>query len=894
MLLMDLLTCRRRSSGSGFPPRQQLCIWAAVFWRIVTLAVGGELSPADGPFPGASKRHLAGKRRLVIGPEAEIVNDAVYNSDYPFLGSLWIGGEAQCGGTLVRENWYLTAAHCLPYTAAEVSGMQVNFGTASASTQTVLRQVNLAVTHESYDEGDYKNDIALLRLDALPSGTAFTTTVQMPAANKSDGQDGQELMLVGWGSLDADCNTYADELRRGKVMIHGVDRCMWDGMNNRDPHYTEIQVCMEPYYEVVKADSDVVGSGCGDSGGPFLKTMPNGDLVQVGIVSYGYDAGASDVAVRVSSFMDWMTDKMDNPPAASTMPVKKVPVCNDAKGECCDNHSFKDAFDYSCEDWQGEQCDQQVEENFYKDQDYEDDLLKNCPAACGTCLPCKDSSGSCCDEFEYKTTQKQRGCTFFGSRNCWRALEQGWVATQAEEDALLDSCLESCENCPDARLTEDGCVCSKEWQMVGSDDMTMNYCGDPDGSGYDWCFKADPQCGTKDWGKCASVTPTATTATPTPAPPPVTAAPTAVPTAAPTAVPTAAPTLAPGATAAPTAVPTAAPTAVPTVAPTAVPTAAPTAGPPTAAPTAAPPTAAPTAAPTEVPTQQPTALPTTTPAPAATSTTATATVTGKPTPAPTPVPAQATVISTKLALPSVSDFDEAAFIQSVAESVTGLNASDVKVVAKEYTCDVSYTFPAGASLTVNDATAAIAQANSVSETQVTVTVSAGQRRRLEGERRLAGATVAATLTTSDSAVAQAFATSSTDTTKLSNKILAVTGKTVAAPTVKQAPQLAVSVQTEVVSGAAAPSTAKITERLTANLPTVSVAALDVAEPTTTTATTASTSAAPVQSTSKQDPPVSDFGENVSEASSCKPWTLLHAALSMLSALALRPPLDVLR
>eukprot|EP00929_Paragymnodinium_shiwhaense_P117900 TRINITY_DN8938_c0_g1_i2.p1 TRINITY_DN8938_c0_g1~~TRINITY_DN8938_c0_g1_i2.p1 ORF type:complete len:776 (+),score=161.14 TRINITY_DN8938_c0_g1_i2:77-2404(+) len=775
MLLMDLLTCRRRSSGSGFPPRQQLCIWAAVFWRIVTLAVGGELSPADGPFPGASKRHLAGKRRLVIGPEAEIVNDAVYNSDYPFLGSLWIGGEAQCGGTLVRENWYLTAAHCLPYTAAEVSGMQVNFGTASASTQTVLRQVNLAVTHESYDEGDYKNDIALLRLDALPSGTAFTTTVQMPAANKSDGQDGQELMLVGWGSLDADCNTYADELRRGKVMIHGVDRCMWDGMNNRDPHYTEIQVCMEPYYEVVKADSDVVGSGCGDSGGPFLKTMPNGDLVQVGIVSYGYDAGASDVAVRVSSFMDWMTDKMDNPPAASTMPVKKVPVCNDAKGECCDNHSFKDAFDYSCEDWQGEQCDQQVEENFYKDQDYEDDLLKNCPAACGTCLPCKDSSGSCCDEFEYKTTQKQRGCTFFGSRNCWRALEQGWVATQAEEDALLDSCLESCENCPDARLTEDGCVCSKEWQMVGSDDMTMNYCGDPDGSGYDWCFKADPQCGTKDWGKCAS-----------------------------------------------------------------------------------------------------------------------ATVTGKPTPAPTPVPAQATVISTKLALPSVSDFDEAAFIQSVAESVTGLNASDVKVVAKEYTCDVSYTFPAGASLTVNDATAAIAQANSVSETQVTVTVSAGQRRRLEGERRLAGATVAATLTTSDSAVAQAFATSSTDTTKLSNKILAVTGKTVAAPTVKQAPQLAVSVQTEVVSGAAAPSTAKITERLTANLPTVSVAALDVAEPTTTTATTASTSAAPVQSTSKQDPPVSDFGENVSEASSCKPWTLLHAALSMLSALALRPPLDVLR
>ena len=55
------------------------------------------------------------------------------------------------------------------------------------------------------------------------------------------------------------------------------------------------------------------------------------------------------------------------------------------------------------------------------------------------------------------------------------------------------------------RFTEDGCECKKSWLLsVGGElEKVDSYCGNPDNSPRDWCFKLDASCGDYNWAYCA-------------------------------------------------------------------------------------------------------------------------------------------------------------------------------------------------------------------------------------------------------------------------------------------------------------------------------------------------------------------------------------------------------
>eukprot|EP00929_Paragymnodinium_shiwhaense_P114584 TRINITY_DN8302_c0_g1_i1.p1 TRINITY_DN8302_c0_g1~~TRINITY_DN8302_c0_g1_i1.p1 ORF type:complete len:2437 (-),score=786.04 TRINITY_DN8302_c0_g1_i1:84-7394(-) len=403
------------------------------------------------------------------------------------------------------------------------------------------------------------------------------------------------------------------------------------------------------------------------------------------------------------------------------------------------------------------------------------------------------------------------------------------------------------------RLTERR-LATVELEVVddNDEDQTLDYkpCCYDDGMGAATKETSDAECPSCDPTAEPTAAPTPVpTVAPTPMPPGRTVAPTAVPTVVPTAVPTtavptAAPTpLPPGATAAPTAAPTVAPTPAPTVAPTAVPTAAPTPLPPgrTAAPTAVPTAVPPTAAPTPVPTAQPTAVPTAPPA---------------------------TVMSVKLQLASVADFDQTRYMESMA-AAAGLDKSQVEVVAVEYTLSTSYDFPAGTTITTAQATTAVANANGVAESAVTVTVSGARRLAADVERRLAGVTVAAEIKTTDASTAQAVTTSAANAASLSTALSAATGQTIPAPTVTQAPAVSVAVQTKLVSTTSQAVQAPAADALSTKYQevsgkTVTAAVANVVydtpapTPAPTATPTASPTAAPTDaSTNTTDPGVSD-------------------------------------
>jgi len=283
-----------------------------------------------------------------------------------------------------------------------------------------------------------------------------------------------------------------------------------------------------------------------------------------------------------------------------------------------------------------------------------------------------------------------------------------------------------------------------------------------------------------------------------------TAVPTSVPTSAPTNAPvtdapTAAPTNAP-VTDAPTAAPTNAQTPAPTNAVTDAPTPAPTnaAGNPTPAPTNAEsgPTSAPSSAPTSAPVTDtnpasPTAAPTTS---TTGSTTAAANTDGSTTGAAN-TDAPKITFDTKLTVSKATDFDRAAFLESIAES-SGVPAGNVVVKSVSFEVAVSYSF--AEDVTEDEVKAGAATSFGVAEDKIEVTLTPARRLLGVNGRRLA-VTADVKVTTDDAATADTISTNMAAATGLSDAISAATGKTITAPTVTAAPVMDVVVVTEVTS-----------------------------------------------------------------------------------------------
>ncbi|XP_056629782.1 serine protease snake-like [Diorhabda sublineata] len=228
--------------------------------------------------------------------------------EFPHMAALGYGAKNDnqwlCGGSLISENYVVTAAHCLS-TKSLGPVQYVRLGTTTLQTETLQSEdynVIQRIPYPSYVEGRQYDDIALLRLDR---SVEFSDYIAPICLHSSTVPDGVKLTATGWGRTTPTGNT-TEELRKVELDIISFYVCQkaYSVASKEELPYGIVENS-----QICAGSSDGSKDTCqGDSGGP-LSLVREGRLYLVGITSFGIGCakpGIPGVYTRVSHYVPWL------------------------------------------------------------------------------------------------------------------------------------------------------------------------------------------------------------------------------------------------------------------------------------------------------------------------------------------------------------------------------------------------------------------------------------------------------------------------------------------------------------------------------------------------------------------------------------------------------------
>ncbi|XP_021963648.1 trypsin-2 [Folsomia candida] len=218
---------------------------------------------------------------------------------FPWAVAITDNGRQFCGGSLIKEDYVLTAAHCVQQ-LRNAGGVRVligghNIGVTEAGRES--RSVSKILYHRSFAMQHLQNDVALLQLS---TPVKYTTYIQPICLNSEELTYKEKVDLAGWGKT-GNYGSPSKTLKTVNMPLISPEACKRTYQGTNAPPMGPGMICAGSQAPLKDACN-------GDSGGPLTLKKGEDKATQVGVVSWGIGCGEKPgVYTKVSHYLPWIT-----------------------------------------------------------------------------------------------------------------------------------------------------------------------------------------------------------------------------------------------------------------------------------------------------------------------------------------------------------------------------------------------------------------------------------------------------------------------------------------------------------------------------------------------------------------------------------------------------------